>query len=203
MRELLSREKESSKMRQINQPTPPPKPLADFVRPWAGTACRHIPDESPFGVLDMRFAVRARDNRWNRQGEPTLYLASDHRVLMAEFARNLRELRTVEMRGAMLARRIFALDLTIARTLDLRDGEVCAALSLTGAPQCFLDREIARATADFLRRTTAVEALVLPSMAFLDQPERWVMALFLEKLPVGIDQVVTAVTKDGILRHED
>jgi RES domain-containing protein len=199
----LSREKEPSKMRQINQPTPPPRPLADFVRPWAGTACRHIPDDSPFGVLDMRFAARARDNRWNRQGEPTLYLASDHDVLLAEFARHLRELRTVEMRDGMLARRIFDLDLTIARTLDLRDPQVCAALSLSGAPQCFLDHEIARATADFLRRTTAVEALLLPSMAFLDQPERWVMAIFLEKLPGGIDQVVTVVTKDGILWHED
>jgi RES domain-containing protein len=151
----------------------------------------------------MRYVAQARANRWNRQGEPTLYLASDHGVLMAELARHLRELRTAEMRGAMLARRIFALDLTIARTLDLRDPQVCAALSLTGAPQCFLDREIARATADFLRRTTAVEALLLPSMAFLDQPDRWVMTLFLEKLSSGIDQVVTAVTKDGILRHED
>jgi hypothetical protein len=29
------------------------------------------------------------------------------------------------------------------------------------------------------------------------------MAIFLEKLSGGIDQVVTVVTKDGILRHED
>jgi hypothetical protein len=103
----------------------------------------------------------------------------------------------------MLSRRIFDLDITIKHLLDLRDPQVCTALSLTGAPECFLDREVARATAGFLRRTTDVEALMLPSMAFLDRLERWVMAIFLDKLPGGIEQVVTAVTQDGILRHED
>jgi RES domain-containing protein len=154
-------------------------------------------------VLDTWFTGRARDNRWNRQGEPTLYLASDHGVLIAEFARHLKTQRAVELRRGILVRRIFDLDLAFTQTLDLRDPEVCVALSLTATPECFLDREVARATADFLRRTTAVKALLLPSMAFLDQPERWVMAIFLEKLAEGIDQVVTSVAKDGILRHED
>jgi hypothetical protein len=154
-------------------------------------------------VLDMGFAARARDNRWNRPGEPTLYVAGDHGVLFAEFARHLREQRTPEIGRGMIARRIYDCELTLAHTLDLRDARVVAALSLANAPACFLDREIARATADFLRRTTPVEALVLPSMAFLDQPERWVMAIFLEKLPDGIEHVVSSVTRDGLFRHED
>lgn len=183
-----------------NQPTPPPSRLTAQIRPWTGSACRHIPDGSPYGVLDTRFATRARDNRWNRQGEPTLYLARDHGVLIAEFARHLQYLRTEEIGRAMLARRIFDVNLALERTLDLRDQQVCATLPLTGAPQCFLDRDVARASADFLRRTTAVEALLLPSMAFLDQPERWIMAIFLEKLPNGIDHF--SVAADGILRHQ-
>ena len=107
------------------------------------------------------------------------------------------------MGRGMIARRIYDFELTIPHTLDLRDSRVVAALSLANAPACFLDREIARATADFLRRTTPVEALLLPSMAFLDRPEHWVMAIFLEKLPEGIEAVVSSMTKDGLFRHED
>jgi hypothetical protein len=154
-------------------------------------------------VLDTRFAAKARDNRWNRQGEPTLYVAGDHGVLIAEFARHLKEERTLKMGRGMIARRIFDFEMIIPHTLDLRDSRVVAALSLANAPACFLDREIARATADFLRRTTPAEALLLPSMAFLDQPEHWVMAIFLEKLPEGIERVVSSVTRDGLFRHED
>jgi hypothetical protein len=177
--------------------------ITDLVQPWTGTACRHIPDGSPFGVLDTRFAARATTNRWSRPGEATLYVAGDHGVLIAEFARHLRELRTPNIGRGMIARRVYDLELAIPHTLDLRDPRVIAALSLTNVPACFLDREIARATADFLRRTTPAEALLLPSMAFLDQPERWVMAIFLEKLPAGLEDMVTSVTKDGLFRHED
>jgi hypothetical protein len=151
----------------------------------------------------MRFAARARDNRWNRQGEPTLYVAGDHGVLIAEFARHLGEQRATGMGRGMLARRIYDFELSLAQTLDLRDPRVVATLSLSDTPACFLEREVARATADFLRQTTSAQALLLPSMAFLDQPNRWVMAIFLEKLPDGIDGVVTNVTADGLFRHED
>jgi hypothetical protein len=53
---------------------------------------------------------------------------------------------------------------------------------LKDAPNCFLDQKIARATAQFIRQTTIVEAIFVPSMAFLDQMDKWVLVLFLEKL---------------------
>src|SRR5829696_3284472 len=132
--------------------TLPQPSLSTLVRPFSGTACRHIPDGSAFGVLETRFAAKARDNRWNRQGEPTLYVAGDHGVLIAEFARHLREQRTPEMGRGMIARRIYDFEVTIPHSLDLRDSGVIATISLADAPACFLDREFARATADFLRR---------------------------------------------------
>ena len=52
------------------------------------------------------------------------------------------------------------------------------------APNCFLDKNIARATAQFIRQTTIVEAIFVPSMAFLDQMDKWVLVIFLEKLPI-------------------
>jgi hypothetical protein len=38
------------------------------------------------------------------------------------------------------------------------------------------------ATAQFIRQTTIVEAIFVPSMAFLDQMDKWVLVVFLEKL---------------------
>jgi RES domain-containing protein len=174
--------------------------LAGLVTPWSGSACRHIPDPSPYDLLDTRFAAQSRANRWNRPGEPTLYLASDHAVLIAEFARHLRDERDRTLEPALRARRINELKLSLDAMLDLRDAQVQNALSLGDTPECFLDREFARATAGFVRQTTPAQGILAPSVAFLDQPARWVMALFLEKFDLA--RVVTDVTPDGLLRVE-
>ena len=84
--------------------------------------------------------------------------------------------------------------------LDLRDARVLDQLSLTDTPSCFLDREIARATAQFLRRTTPAQGILVPSMAFLDQPDRWVLVLFLEKLPSDPGRFLTSVASTGVFR---
>lgn len=49
--------------------------LQSFIQPWLGYAVRHIPNGS-YDVYDFSRAGLAVDNRWNVQGEPTLYLAS-------------------------------------------------------------------------------------------------------------------------------
>jgi RES domain-containing protein len=174
--------------------------IASFIVPWAGAACRHIPDDSPYGVLDTRFAGRARTNRWNRPGEPTFYLAGDHALLVAEFARHLRDDAGLEAQRVVQARRIYDIAIELARVVDLRDHRIHELLALRDAPTCFLDREIARATAGFLRRATNAEAILVPSVAFLDDPTRWVLVLFLEKLTGGLESVVRAVERDGALR---
>ncbi|MGH2531540.1 MAG: RES domain-containing protein [Thermomicrobiales bacterium] len=176
--------------------------IEELIAEWAGTACRHIPAHSPFSVLDTRFAAQSRINRWNRFGEPTLYLASDHAVLVGEFARHMREARDPPLAQTVQARRIYDLRLRLDAVLDLRDPATHQALSLHGAPRCFLDRTVARATAGFLRATTPAQALLAPSMAFLDQPHGWVMVLFLENLPAGLEVAVEAVDEDGLLRLE-
>ena len=58
--------------------------LTTFLTPWLGPACRHIAADAPFGVLDFRYAGRSSVNRWHRRGEPTLSLASDRAVAIAE-----------------------------------------------------------------------------------------------------------------------
>ena len=59
--------------------------LSRYLQRWSGTALRHIPAGSPYDVLDFRFAGRGTDNRWNQSDSPTLYLAGDEGVLIAEW----------------------------------------------------------------------------------------------------------------------
>lgn len=61
--------------------------LSAHLRSWSGTALRHIPAGVRFDVLDFRFAGRGADNRWNKPGHPTLYLAGDEGVIIAERGR--------------------------------------------------------------------------------------------------------------------
>lgn len=180
-----------------------------FLKPWTGTACRHISDGATYDILDFRLAGQGKNNRWNVYDEPTLYLASDHRVAIAEFARHFEEdtaqrMRRPEVIGhRAVARRIYDLNGRIEHTLDLRDPALCAALLLDNAPYCFLDREVARATAQFLRRMTSAQAILVPSMALFDQSDRYTIVLFLDKLPTEPRAFITAVQPDGVFHFGD
>ncbi|MHB8645716.1 MAG: RES family NAD+ phosphorylase [Thermomicrobiales bacterium] len=180
-----------------------------FLKPWTGTACRHIADGATYDILDFRLAGQNRENRWNVYGEPTLYLASDHRVAIAEFARHFHEEispqegRSESIVRRAVARRIYDLTVRIEHALDLRDPSLCATLSLDNAPYCFLDRDVARSIAQFLRRTTAAQALLVPSMALFDQTERYAIVLFLDKLPTEPRAFITSVQPDGVFHFGD
>ncbi len=138
------------------------------------------------------------ENRWNARGEPTLYLSQDRDVALAEYARHLRIDRSQDERVTIVRRRVFSLELVLDRVVDLRNEEVLAALSIRDAPGCFLDRDFALATATFIRRTTAAQALVVPSFAFLGDLNHWILAVFLEKVPGGPAAFVEAVSEEGV-----
>jgi RES domain-containing protein len=169
--------------------------VVDHVLPaaWSGDAYRHIPGGSPIDILDFRLAGRVGNNRWNVAGEPTLYLASDLGVTIAEFARHYQERRSPAVGREGVIRQIYRLRVEIERALDLRDPAVLASLAIRDAPHCFLDAPLARATAHELCSATLVQAILVPSMAFLDAPDRWIAVLFLEELPPDPRQFITRV----------
>lgn len=154
------------------------------LRPWAGAAFRHLPAGASYDPLDFSRAGRSPLNRWNEPGDPTLYLAGDAGVLVAEWGRYLLEELTGDLAPAMPERTVYRLEVERTAVLDLRDPAVLAALSIDQAPACFLDRSVARAAANFVRRTTAADGLWVPSMALLDRPERGNLVVFLDKLPI-------------------
>lgn len=168
-----------------------------FAHPWIGAACRHLPDRRDVDLLDFRFAGVDPTSRWNEPGEPTLSLAGDHGVTIAEFACHYDANRRSAAGHGATVRRLYDLQVAVNRTLDLRDPRLLAALSLPDAPACFLDRAVCRAVAGFLRTTTAARALLVPSVAFLDDPSRWALALFLDKLPGDIGRFLPTVRANG------
>jgi RES domain-containing protein len=176
--------------------------LAGHLKRWSGAAWRHLPASSPLDVLDFRFAGRGADNRWNEPGSPTLYLAGDEGVLIAEWGRHFANNRTAQLQQMTIERNTFSLELAIDAVLDLRDADVCNSLSLDNAPYCFADIQVARATAHFVRRTTEAQALLAPSMGFLDDLERWCLVAFLEKFPPDPRSFISSVTPCGPLRWD-
>jgi RES domain-containing protein len=175
-------------------------PLSAHLAGWTGDAYRHIPKASPFDVLDFRFAGLGADNRWNSPGQPTLYLAGDEGVLIAEWGRHFSVNRTLALQQKMVDRSVYRLHLSLDAVLDLRDDAVCRELSLEDAPLCFLDRELARAVATFIRVSTAAQGILVPSISFLDQPDRWCLVIFLDKVP-DPRTIISSVTPCGLLRH--
>ena len=174
--------------------------IETFVKPWSGHAVRHFPDtpgvKSP-DIYDFRYCGASNENRWNIAGERTLYLAKEKDVALAENARHLRLNRTPGLAAQTFRRRVFRFQVKIAWVLDLCNPDVCDELSLTDAPNCFMNMSVARATAHFIRNTTQAQAIIVPSIAFPDKTEKWCLVLFLEKLPADPLKFLPQAKPDG------
>jgi RES domain-containing protein len=173
--------------------------LQTYIRPWSGYAVRHIPDTPGriYNIYDFSYAGRSNENRWNAAGEPTLYLAKEKDVALAEYARHFQVNRTPELAAQTYRRKVYRFQVQLNQVLDLCQPEVWGALSLGDAPDCFKDKVIARATAQFIRGTTSTQAMLVPSVAFLDNLRQWCLVLFLEKLPAETQAFLPKVQEDG------
>jgi len=175
--------------------------LSDWIEPWTGEAFRHLPDGN-YDVYDFSYAGLARNNRWNVQGELTLYLAGGIDVAAAEWSRHFQFDRPKELAPNTKRRQVYAFTLKLNNTLNLCNQAVCQDLSLQNVPSCFLEKKVARATAQFIRQTTNVEAIFVPSMAFLDDLKKGVWVLFLEKLTNDPRKFLPQVSEYGFLHVE-
>jgi len=171
--------------------------LDGYLGPWSGKALRHFPDMPAIDPMNFDNCGKSAENRWNVPGERTLYLASSKAVALGEFARHLDEARSPGMRAGMRPRIVFSFSLSFSSALDLRDPLVCGELGLD--PMTLMqDRPKARALAQFVRTLTEAQALLVPSMAFLDEMARhWNIVVFLEKLAPDPRACISAPTADG------
>lgn len=116
---------------------------------------------------------------------------------MAEYARHFRVDRTPGLAAQTYQRKVYRFEIELEHLIDLRNSKVWAELCLTKAPDCFKDKAIARATAHFIRNTTATQAILVPSIAFLDDLDQYCLVIFLEKLPPDAHEFLLRVQEDG------
>src|SRR4051794_7710831 len=107
--------------------------------------------------------VSTDGNRWSRPGEPTIYLGSDSGVALAEFARHL------TVGAPPPVGRLWTVEVHLDRVVDLRTSAARARASVAAERDWPLERETCRSIATRLR-DRGVQGLIVPSVAFLDQP---------------------------------
>ncbi len=174
--------------------------LENHLAAWSGSALRHIPAGRHYDILDFRAARRGQENRWNEQGEPTLYLAGDEGVLVSEWGRHLTVDRAPGLARKSATRAVYRLTLTLDHVVDLRDPMVRQAIDLADSLHLFLDVAVARVTARFIRTASSAQGILIPSVAFLDDSTRYSLIVFLEKLPADPQEWISHVELLGPLR---
>jgi len=159
---------------------------------FRGTAYCHVPADEPVR-LERLVTTDGEDDRWNRPGEPSLYLATDPAIALAELARHLE----IEREGEWIGRLILGLQVELTDLVDLRRPATRAALGCEGDVAVLRDRENARALASTARADPHVRGLLVPSVAFLDDPARANLVVFVDRLEAGVRDLVRGVREVG------
>jgi RES domain-containing protein len=155
--------------------------LDSLLRAWTGIGLRHIPAGASRGILDDTHAARSRRNRWNEAGTPTFYFASDIAVVVAEFGRHIHaELPDGEPERQ--ARDVWKVPISLGRLIDFRDAATSALIGLPKIGEWIGDIDRTQATARFVRQHVEVQGLLVPSMGFLDDPARWNVVVYLDRI---------------------
>ncbi|MFL5642675.1 MAG: RES family NAD+ phosphorylase [Chloroflexota bacterium] len=159
--------------------------------PFEGSVFRCVPDNGPFDPNELVDRDGAND-RWHRPGQPTVYLALDRGVALAEVGRHL-DART---ESSSECHRLIRLDLAVPDVADLRDPAIREGVGVPDSA-AFLDREVARRAAERLRSTGTHLGILVPSAAFMDEPSRGNLVLFAERLPVSVAELVRSWREIG------
>ena len=153
-------------------------------RGWVGRA-ESLPADSTFDLISDH------PNRWNAEGEPTIYVSCDPGLALVECGRHPGDLGD--------AVRLFEVHLRIPRAIDLRDGRVRSALSLPTGLQWILRRDRTQGISRSLRRSGRCDALIVPSAGTLDDPSRCNVVIFADDR-TRIPELVVDLRRVGELR---
>jgi len=151
----------------------------------------HVPADEPVDLPALAHGGDASD-RWSRADQPTVYLASDAGVVLAELGRHEHGLD-----GSSIRRQLLRLDVGGLWLLDLRREDVARDLGIDGVPHAYLDPALARAVGCAVRAVEGCQGLIVPSMALLDDPERHCVVLFEDAIEGGFTTRVRACTVRG------
>ena len=119
---------------------------------------------------DAADLISDKENRWNAEGEATLYLSGDPALGLVECARHPD---TLKDRSCLLEA-----DVRIPLVLDLRDPDVRTSLSLPDDAGWILDRDRTQSVSRSFRRGGVCDALIVLSAGAIDQPDRFNLVVF-------------------------
>jgi RES domain-containing protein len=129
-------------------------------------------------VLDDTYLGLARDNRWSPAGVRAYYFASDIGLVTAEYARHIATDLALG-HADRLERSVFRVPLVLNRVLRLTDPAVVSAMGAGPINTWSLDLAATQAAATYvLAQVVRLEALVVPSVAFLDQHDRFNVVIY-------------------------
>jgi RES domain-containing protein len=144
---------------------------------------------TPFDVSEL---VTSDGNRWSLTAQPTLYLASDPGVALAETGRHWG--RTI---GDIA---LWSVRVTLDAVADLRRRDQWSSLTIPADPCWMLDRERCRGIASRLRADGDADGLIVPSAALLDDPSRYDIVVFVERLRRDVSLAVELCRMEQVLR---
>jgi RES domain-containing protein len=122
-------------------------------------------------------------NRWSGPGEPTVYLGSEPAVALAELVRHL------PAEGSPAGVEVWSVDIDVDSIVDIRTATRIPGVAIGARRHWVLDRSRCRRVARALRER-GCKGIIVPSVAFLDQPDRWNLVLFAETLGKPLDQLI-------------
>jgi len=156
-------------------------PLDDKIKRFTGVIYRHIPSSPDENPKEYKYCG-ITEGRWNIGGEPTLYTGKSDVVCVCEYGRNMDKLGV--SRDNALDRSIYKLSVELEFVLDLTDIVVLNNLGIDNI-DAFKIQEKCRATAKHLRTSTKTQAIIVPSLALMDDLSKWCLVVFLEKVDTG------------------
>jgi RES domain-containing protein len=139
-------------------------------------------------TLDL---ISDKPNRWNAEGEPTMYVSGDPGLALVESGRHATRLDD--------GLRLFEMHLQIPAALDLRDAAVRAELALPADLDWILDRDRTIEVSQSLRRSGRCDAIIVPSAGALDDRERYNIVVFADD-PARMPELVADLRLVGELR---
>lgn len=167
-----------------------PEAIRPLIESFSGAVFCHAPGDRPFDLEALAHPAEP-DDRWSTPGAATAYLASDPAVALAEYGRH----RPGETGPA--TRRLVRLDAIGLDVLDLRRPAVTAALGEPEEPHVWLDRERACDAARRIRDAAICQALIVPSMAFLDRRDAFNLVVFREAITGPLDEALREAVDIG------
>ena len=141
---------------------------------------------------DSAGLVGRSGDHWTLPGQPTVRLASDPGVAVAEAGR------TWAGPGDEIA--VWSARVTLDAVADLRRRDLWSRVTIPDDPCWILDRERCRGVAGRLRSEGDADGMIVPSAVVLDDPRRFAIVVFVERLRRDLLAAVETGRLEMVLR---